>query len=185
MADTATDKFLKHYGVPGMKWGRRKKYTPSVKINVRRANGSTKEVKTLHPSQLRPISKDAKNAETFSRIAKTQGTQALSNQQLQALVNRQNLERQYSQLNPKQISAGRQLANSLLNGAPGLVKVGMGAYKSMQPQTPKAAPSKDLALYSTPTAQRVAGQVLAAVGKQVVSQYGSQIGMAIVKSLLK
>ena len=181
----ATDNFLKHYGVIGMKWGRRKSYKNSVKISGGR--------RTTIPAQLQPISKDAKNAQSFAKVAKTHGTQALSNQQLQALVNRQNLERQYSQLNPAQLSKGQKIMKQLspMIGdvvVPGLAQTGYAAYKSMRPQQapkPKEMPSSSLELYTPPSSKRIAGEVLGAIGKQVLSQYGPEIGQAIVKSLLK
>jgi hypothetical protein len=49
----------------------------------------------------------------MGRVRKS-GTSNLSNQELQQLVTRLNLERQYSNLNPKQVSAGRKFAEGLL-----------------------------------------------------------------------
>jgi len=157
-----------------MKWGKRKKSSSSTSKSPVRG-------KTAAP-QLKPISKDAKNAEAFQKVAKTQGTQALTNQQLQALVNRQNLERQYSQLNPKALSNGEKF---MKNVAPTLLKAGVGAYKSMQPQSPATVPSKEVDLYTTPSTKRIVGQVLGEVGKTVISAYGQQIAVAAGKQLMK
>lgn len=75
------EEVLEHHGIKGMKWGVRRNKTPSV--------------------QLAP-SDDHKNAHGARTIAKTSGgTHALSNKEIQDVVTRMNLEKQYSQLNPK------------------------------------------------------------------------------------
>lgn len=71
------DDFLAHYGVKGMKWGKRKqsKYKP----------GATKE---------------AKRVAAIQKKAKAGGTKALTTKELQAYNQRMDLERRYSQLQP-------------------------------------------------------------------------------------
>ena len=74
---------IKHYGVLGMKWGKRSSSAKdSKKVVVRAA----------------PKAADAKEANAFKAKAKTKGTDSLSNAELQKLVNRMNLEQQYSKL---------------------------------------------------------------------------------------
>jgi len=70
--------FLTHYGVKGMKWGVRKSDSSS--------GGS---------SAAKPPSADYKTAASAQRKIDTGGTHTLSNQELQGLINRMNLERQY------------------------------------------------------------------------------------------
>lgn len=69
--------FLEHFGVKGMRWGHRK--------------GSSSDG---------PTSSDAAKASTFRQVAKKSGAKALSNEDLQALVTRMNLEQQYNRLKP-------------------------------------------------------------------------------------
>lgn len=71
---------LAHYGVKGMKWG------------VHRSEDGSSEKK--------PASEDFEKANKARTIAKTSGTKALSNKELQDIVTRMNLEQQYSRLNP-------------------------------------------------------------------------------------
>lgn len=71
-----TDKFLSHYGVRGMKWG------------VRRS-----------PAEIAKASGDAKASQKIRDTAKSSGTDALTNKQLQTAINRMNLEVNYSRLN--------------------------------------------------------------------------------------
>lgn len=100
MADSAND-FLAHYGVPGMKWGRRK------------SRSSTVETSSSSKSK---VSDDAKEvAEAKKKIAKG-GTDSLNNKELQAVVNRMNLEQQYTKLvtEPKKVNAGQKIAADIL-----------------------------------------------------------------------
>lgn len=76
-----------HYGVKGMHWG------------VRKANSSGGgSAPAPKPAPKPRMSEDAKNVErAFSKINRG-GTDALSNQELQHLVNRLNLEQNYNRL---------------------------------------------------------------------------------------
>lgn len=84
---------LCHHGVKGMKWGIRKDYISS---------GSEKRKR----SRQEDWSDDAKEA---SQIKKKRVSQ-MSNVELRKLNERQNLERQHSQLNPSVISKGMKYA---------------------------------------------------------------------------
>lgn len=88
------DEVLAHYGVKGMKWGKRK----------------------ADPSSLAPPSEDHTRVVGQRAIAKTSGTRALSNKELQDVISRMNLERQYSQLNPKNnpVKKGQDFAKEAL-----------------------------------------------------------------------
>lgn len=101
---------VKHYGVKGMHWG------------VRKAESSGGgSAPAARPASKPRMSEDAKNVEkAFSKINRG-GTDALSNQELQHLVSRLNLEQQYSRLtteaSPQQAHAmerGHNMAKSIL-----------------------------------------------------------------------
>jgi hypothetical protein len=93
------DETLAHFGIKGMKWG------------VRRSRGSDGTVGGAHPSS---SASDAEKAKEFHTRARTQGTHSLSNQELQHLVNRMNLEQQYSKLNKQRSNAGAKFAKEVL-----------------------------------------------------------------------
>lgn len=79
------DDVLAHYGVRGMKWG------------VRRGR-----------SESAPASEDVKKARVAaSKVTKKGGTSALTNQELQTLVTRMNLERQFSTLTSQSKGQGK------------------------------------------------------------------------------
>jgi hypothetical protein len=69
--------YLEHFGVKGMKWGVRRASEPGF-----------------------AISDDARKAARAAGVAKKQGTKVLSNDDLQRLVTRMNLEQQYNKLKP-------------------------------------------------------------------------------------
>lgn len=76
------DNILAHYGVKGMRWGRRSTEAPAASEDHTR----TAETKTL---------------------VKSGGLKSASNKQLQDAINRMNLEQQYNRLNP---SPGKKVA---------------------------------------------------------------------------
>lgn len=79
------DGILKHYGVKGMHWGVRK-------VRERKARRGQRIAET--------ISDDARRAgEAFAKKKRT-GIHSLSNQELRLMVDRMNLEQQYSRLAP-------------------------------------------------------------------------------------
>jgi 2'-5' RNA ligase len=99
---------LTHHGVKGMRWG------------VRRKNVGSADEKV--------VSTDAAKAAGAREKAKKQGKQALSNEEMQALVTRMNLERQLGQLTPPTrtqkgakfvgnllVNAGKQQAQLVVN----------------------------------------------------------------------
>jgi hypothetical protein len=92
MSDTLED-VLAHYGVKGMKWG------------VRRSK-----------RQLDSDSPDAARAKaTRAKIKTNRGrTDSLSNQDLRDLVQRMNLEQQYSQLSANRASFGKRFVTGVL-----------------------------------------------------------------------
>lgn len=96
--DEATDEFLEHYGIKGMKWG------------IRRRRGSDGLVEK---------SADAQNADAArAKVGKKGNTDSLSNKELQDLVTRMNLERQFSTLtaqNKKPNPALKFVADTLVN----------------------------------------------------------------------
>lgn len=89
------DEVLEHHGIKGMRWG------------VRRGVGTP----SAHPS-----SDDAHTTDASKAKVKSGGTHALSTKELQELVTRMNLEKQYKLLAPpsKGKQAGKFIADTLL-----------------------------------------------------------------------
>ncbi len=107
---TAVDKILGnvdvvHYGTKGMKWGVRKSAD----------SGSASKSTAAKPR----LSEDARKAVAISnKIEKHGGTHALSNKEMEVLLNRMNLDKRYSQMtkpdNVDVIKAGQAKANQIL-----------------------------------------------------------------------
>lgn len=123
------DATLAHYGVPGMKWGRRKRRGPSVEVPTGPQPVTIRQNKKgnleTHGGRGHNPSEDATKAAALRQKAHASGTHSLSNQELQTLVNRMNLEANYQ----KALAAGtpakqknllekflEQEKNTLLNG---------------------------------------------------------------------
>ena len=91
-----TEDELKHYGVVGMKWGKRK---------GKSASSTTPRA---------PAHKDASDTKEIKSTARKSGTDSLSNAQLRAAIERMNLEQQYTRLSPSSKSKGQKIAKDIL-----------------------------------------------------------------------
>lgn len=102
---------LEHYGVKGMKWGKRQASGPSgVELTPKGRRLKAKG------GQGHPTHEDAASAATSKQIANKSGKHALSNKDLQAAVTRMNLEKQFDQLNTKTgpVATGQKFVKTLL-----------------------------------------------------------------------
>jgi len=91
--------FLAHYGIKGQKWGvRRKDPSGSAPTSVDVQTKPGKGVAKTTGGTNHPVHEDAKKAAVSKQVAKKSSTDALSNQELQQLVSRMNLEQQYTRL---------------------------------------------------------------------------------------
>lgn len=112
-------KDARQFGVPGMKWGVRKAPGsgpgPASEVGVKVTPG--KKVKTTGGKE-RPAHEDAIRARVGQQIAKKSTTDALSNQELQAVVQRMQLEANYAKLSQQNVSAGRAFINTFIGKNP-------------------------------------------------------------------
>lgn len=113
------DDILLHYGVKGMKWGVHRKRSSSegidpVPVRVRGDIVRNKVKVKTSGGELHPPSEDAVRAAVSKQKAKKSGTNALSNQELQQLVQRMNLEQQYSKLSSQNASPAAKFVRDLV-----------------------------------------------------------------------
>lgn len=116
------DDILEHYGIKGMKWGVRRSDAQLARARGKRKKSSTQvrvnkdrtEIDKVRIKGKPAPSEDAIDAEIANKKAKKGGVKTLSNQELQALNQRLNLEQQYSNLTKKQKSNGAKAMDSLL-----------------------------------------------------------------------
>lgn len=107
------DEVLTHYGVKGMKWGKRNT-APSPVVVTPTASGKVK----VTGGKNQPPHSDAVDAKIAIRKAKKSGLDSLSNQELQRLSTRLNLEKQVSTLGKDKLTnAGAQVMKALLEDA--------------------------------------------------------------------
>ncbi|QFG09302.1 hypothetical protein SEA_SLOOPYJOE_7 [Arthrobacter phage Sloopyjoe] len=156
-----------------MKWGRRKaRDKPSYDKSVKVAG-------TPAPR----ASEDAKRTGSYQARVKAGGTSALSTKELQELVTRQNLEAQYSRLNPAPVSAGQKIMENLLP----VVGAAYNAQREARSAHPDFQPKEEpisTALALPRSKKKMMADIVVATGKQVIAEQGLDIGIALAKSLL-
>lgn len=115
-----SDAVLRHYGIKGMRWGVRRKEGADGRVaksdTIKSRDGSritVSESGEYTTTRGNPVSADAVVARARQTKAKNQGSDSLSTKELQELVNRMNLEKQYDGLNPATMNKGLALAMSL------------------------------------------------------------------------
>jgi hypothetical protein len=116
MDDETIDDILEHVGIKGMHWG------------VRRSRAADGRVRGPSKSTRGGISPDAARAKESHSTAKKHGLSALSNQDLQHLVSRMNLEQQYSRLTTSPTKTTKARLSSGFNA----VKTVLGVAKTAQ-----------------------------------------------------
>lgn len=135
--------FLEHYGVKGMKWGVRSR-AGEVKARVRQDVAERRSSETTvraKPGQMvrvvggnrRGPNADAINARISEQVAKRSTLDALSNKDLQHLVNRMNLEAQYRNLAVKETrkSAAEKWAEQLVSEKGEVLYSKLGPYAAI------------------------------------------------------
>lgn len=107
---------LVHYGVLGMKWGVRR-----TKAQLARARGGTVQKKTAAKASDTKTSKPKAKSEsepqkkTQSEAPKKKSLSEMTDEELNRAVRRLQLEKQYRDLNPKHVSAGEKIAQTVMN----------------------------------------------------------------------
>ncbi len=110
----SVDDILAHYGVLGMHWGVRKNVSAPTAVVLQERHGKQRLKTSGGKDHLSTA--DAQRSATYKQQAKKNSTDALSDAQLKSLVNRMNMEQQYSDLTIKQKPAIQQFLSKLLLG---------------------------------------------------------------------
>lgn len=101
---------LAHYGVKGMRWGRRKASNGPEGVTV---TDKRKKIKTSGGRGF-PASSEAVSARVIGQRAKKSGVKSLSNQELQEYAQRLNLEQNYKRLSYNDKNAGAKFVAQVL-----------------------------------------------------------------------
>ena len=108
--DDPTSGVLSHFGIKGMRWGVRRERNP-VEVSTSVRPGQKVKAKG---GENQSASEDAIRSARLRQTARKSSTDALSTKELQELVSRMNLERQYSQIvDPPKQKKGTVVSRSL------------------------------------------------------------------------
>lgn len=88
---------LVHYGIPGMRWGRKRGSTTTQPTTVIRTRNSEDHDKKM--------------------ALKNKKLSEMTNEELRAYTQRAALEKQYKELSKSEISAGKKMVNKLIGSA--------------------------------------------------------------------
>lgn len=113
ISNEEVDAFLEHHGIKGMKWGVHRSRQPE-KVRVTTKRGA--RVKAKGGTGQKP-SDDAIKVAIAKQKARKSSTDALSNKELKLLVERMNMEQQYSKLTakPSRVKTGHDKVKSILS----------------------------------------------------------------------
>lgn len=118
------EKVLAHFGVKGMKWGVRRNRRPVAVTATTKPGGKIK----VGGGKNQRASKDAVSAAKLQQRAKKSKASSLSNNELQALIRRMQLEKQYKDLKRANFLEGSNTIRDLLN----ISKLGDEVYSTIK-----------------------------------------------------
>lgn len=107
MPTETLDEVLEHYGILGMRWGVRRSDEEIARDNQRRMKKGKKVT----------VSTDAAKVSKARSKEKEKGISSLTNQELEMVNRRLNLETQYDRLTadrPKELSTGQKVVRAIL-----------------------------------------------------------------------
>ena len=100
---------LMHYGVPGMKWGVRR--TPA-RLGRKKTSSSRF---LLGKKKAKAKAKTKSESSKEETAPKKKSVKEMSDEELNAAINRMRLEQTYVSLSPQKVSTGKKIAKTILN----------------------------------------------------------------------
>ena len=116
---------LYHFGIKGMRWGVRRYQNPDGSLT----NAGKKRLKKGHASNEENDSSNKSNTKSSS----TKTVKDMSDDELRQAINRLQLEQQYKNLSPKNVSKGKKFVDTVTNDVlkPAAIDMGKQVAKSL------------------------------------------------------
>lgn len=111
----AVDDFIEQYGIPGMKWGVRRKTSSISKLKagdrVKLKDGSRGTMREVKPGGTPPP--NSRPLKKSDKPKKLKGPELLSDAELRQRINRLQMEKQYKELTAADKSRGRKIVETI------------------------------------------------------------------------
>lgn len=119
------DNELYHFGIKGMRWGVRRYQNPDGSLT----NAGKKRLKKGHASNEETDSSNKPSTKSSS----TKTVKDMSDDELRQAINRLQLEQQYKNLSPKNVSKGKKFIDTVKNDVlkPAAIDMGKQVAKSL------------------------------------------------------
>ena len=116
---------LYHFGIKGMRWGVRRYQNPDGSLT----NAGKKRLKKGHASN---EENDSSN-KSSTKSSSTKTVEDMSDDELRQAINRLQLEQQYKNLSPKNVSKGKKFVDTVKNDVlkPAAIDIGKQVAKSL------------------------------------------------------
>ena len=116
---------LYHFGIKGMRWGVRRYQNPDGSLT----NAGKKRLKKGHASN---EENDSSN-KSSTKSSSTKTVKDMSDDELRQAINRLQLEQQYKNLSPKNVSKGKKFVDTVTNDVlkPAAIDMGKQVAKSL------------------------------------------------------
>lgn len=114
MGDMSPEEVLEHHGILGMKWGVRKYQNKDGTLTEKGKKQKAKQAKKADKKKAKEVKKRGSDDHATAKALKKKKIKELSNDELNTLLKRQELERRYADLNPSTQKYGQKVVTDIL-----------------------------------------------------------------------